>query len=150
MPLTSTTTLHGDDHDISPAAESARPPKIAAQSYTQAECITAEEAAQLRYEAGMYQALYENLKAQSPPRCNDWQQIDTAPKDGTPILAANSRHYHAPVVVRWDAENREGAEPHWCDAATREGIALYFNPNYFDLWQSVPLVPRDTQQGAAE
>lgn len=93
----------------------------------------------------------EPAGASSPPMQADlWQDIATAPKDGTPILAANSRHdSHAPVVVRWDGNDRDGADPHWCDAATREGCALYFNPNYFDLWRPVPLVSRDKSGDSA-
>jgi hypothetical protein len=67
-----------------------------------------------------------------------WQPINTAPRDGTPIEACNSKHQsHAPVIVRWFA-----AEPHWCDAATPEGCALYFNPNYFDFWKPTTALPR--------
>lgn len=70
---------------------------------------------------------------------SEWQPIETAPKDGTPILAANIHHtLHAPVVVRWDADE---TDPHWCDAATAAGEALYFNPNYFQLWQPLDPLP---------
>ena len=76
----------------------------------------------------------------------DWQPISTAPRDGTPILAANANHQsHAPVVVRWVEEPTcelallVGSEPHWADAATASGDALYFNGLYFSHWQ--PLDP---------
>lgn len=75
----------------------------------------------------------------------DWQPIKTAPKDGSPILTFNSRHSAPPVVVRWTEENLyEGIEhePHWCDAATRDGTALYYNGRYFDYWMPLPQPPK--------
>jgi hypothetical protein len=69
----------------------------------------------------------------------------TAPKDGTPIEACNTRHpSHAPVIVRWDGDglSDDVPEPHWCDAATRDGEALYYNQNYFDFWKPTTALPR--------
>ncbi|MEO3387363.1 hypothetical protein [Mesorhizobium sp. CAU 1741] len=72
----------------------------------------------------------------------EWQPIETAPRAwDKPILAINTRlRGHPPVLVRWNVEPRRGLpdEPHWCDAATAQGNALYFNGNYFDLWMPVP------------
>lgn len=74
-----------------------------------------------------------------------WQPIETAPKDRTPILAFNSRHpAHPPVVVVWSEEPVSDDlpdEPHWCDAATAGGTALYYNSLYFDCWQPLPAPP---------
>lgn len=74
-----------------------------------------------------------------------WQLIESAPKDGTPILAFNSRHpSHAPIVVKWMFEYEDsdlGPEPHWSDAATAGGTALYFNSLYFDFWMPLPPAP---------
>ena len=76
---------------------------------------------------------------------NGWQDIATAPKDGTPILAINCRHpKHPPVVVIWQTDpdvRMVGSEPHWADAATAGGTALYYNGLYFSHWQPLPLPP---------
>lgn len=73
---------------------------------------------------------------------NVWRPIETAPRDGTPILAFNSRHMsHAPVVVEWKEVELDpdlGPEPHWADAATASGTALYYNGLYFDYWMPTP------------
>jgi len=88
-------------------------------------------------------------RAQSP-----WRPIETAPKDGTPIEVCNTRHAsHAPVIVRWtdDGLPEDLPEPHWCDAATADGSALYFNDRYFDFWKPItPLrAPEAADAGAA-
>lgn len=76
----------------------------------------------------------------------EWREISSAPKDGTPILAFNDQHpSHAPVVVRWKHETPDsevGPEPHWADAASYAGDALYFNGNYFTDWMPVPAPPQ--------
>jgi hypothetical protein len=82
-----------------------------------------------------------------------WQPIETAPRDGTPIEACNTRHPDSPpVIVRWDADgmSEELPEPHWCDAATKAGEALYYNQNYFDFWKPTTPLPRPQSRGGAE
>ena len=82
----------------------------------------------------------------------EWQPIATAPKDGTAILAFNARHQsHAPVVVVWKEEPPDsdvGPEPHWADAATYAGDALYFNGNYFTHWMPL-LAPPSASSGVS-
>lgn len=74
-----------------------------------------------------------------------WQPIETAPKSwDAPILVFNSRlPMSPPVVVRWNEQpcDEMPNEPHWCDAATRGGTALYFNNLYFDYWMPLPPGP---------
>ena|SRR6478752_6943815 len=57
---------------------------------------------------------------------SQWQPIETAPKDGTPILAADSGPF--PFVVEWFAGGRA-----WIAADGR-----YWSPIY---WQPLPTVP---------
>lgn len=77
-----------------------------------------------------------------------WQPIATAPKDGTPIEACNTRHpSHAPVIVRW-LDELANPDTGWCDAATPSGDALYYNKNYFDLWK--PCTPVPQKSGAEQ
>lgn len=78
-----------------------------------------------------------------------WQPIETAPRDGTPIEVCNTRHpTHPPVIVRWDNDHAEPQwGPHWCDAATQAGEALYYNQNYFDFWKPTTPLPRPHQRG---
>lgn len=97
-----------------------------------------------------FEAMRDTLEAAlSLPVSNtgEWRDISTAPKDGRAILAFNCRHMsHAPVVVVWRTDpdvELVGPEPHWADAATRYGTALYYNGNYFSHWQPLPEAPNE-------
>jgi hypothetical protein len=73
-----------------------------------------------------------------------WQPIETAPRDGTPIEVCNTRHRsHPPVIVKWSEDGFSDMlpEPHWCDAATASGDALYYNGRYFDFWKPTTPLP---------
>jgi hypothetical protein len=86
-------------------------------------------------------ALRAELKALRGDAYTPWMPIETAPRDGTPILVCNSRHQsHAPVAVRW-LDEMSNPDTGWCDAATASGDALYYNAKYFDWWMPLPALP---------
>jgi hypothetical protein len=63
-----------------------------------------------------------------------WRQIRTVPKDGSLVLAANSR-MKIMAVVGW-------CEDGWTDVGGKNALAaVVFNPNYFDYWQPLPACP---------
>jgi len=84
-------------------------------------------------------------------RGREWQPIETAPRDGTPIEVCNTRHpSRPPVIVRWTDEglSEDLLDPHWTDAATADGSALYYNQNYFDFWK--PTTPLPSADGGSK
>ncbi len=85
---------------------------------------------------------------------SEWKPIETAPRDGTAIECCNTRHPdNPPVVVRWTRKGflDELPEPHWCDAATHDGSALYYNQNFFDFWKpTTPLPAPPVEQAKTE
>ncbi len=78
-----------------------------------------------------------------------WQPIETAPKDGTAILARNE-NTGGTYVVGW---HRGGAsddledEPHWSDTPNANSAeSLYFNGLYFTHWMPLPAAPGEAPQ----
>ena len=72
-----------------------------------------------------------------------WRPIETAPRDGTMILARNASH-STMYVVGW--QRAYGGDPfdedHWDDVGSRNAApALYFNANYFQHWAPLPEFP---------
>ncbi len=103
------------------------------------------------YETGIHSGWVLDDDGSLDPAYAAWQPIETAPREWlSPILAWNSRQpTWPPVVVRWDPNGNEevDGEPHWCDAATRAGDALYFNQNFFDLWMPCPSTSIPSTEG---
>lgn len=79
-----------------------------------------------------------------------WQPIDTAPRDGTMIIARNAMHGFI-YVVGWQRayssekpfdEDQPFDEDHWDDVGSRNAAPLlYFNANYFQHWMPIPAFP---------
>jgi hypothetical protein len=82
------------------------------------------------------------MTKQAPAWMADWwQPIDTAPRDGSLILARNAAHGFMYVVGWRPAAGDE--ESHWDDVGGGlQQPALYFNANYFQHWMSLPPPPR--------
>lgn len=71
----------------------------------------------------------------------NWQPIETAPRDGSMILARNDFHGFIYVVGWQPAYEAEGpySEDHWDDIGSRNAApSLYFNSNYFQRWMALP------------
>lgn len=83
---------------------------------------------------------------------SEWQPIETAPMDGTPIIVFSTyRMSKPPVVVVWKENPTSGDvqfDPYWADAATNEGTALYFNDVYFTHWMPLPPPPASEEQSS--
>lgn len=72
----------------------------------------------------------------------DWKPIETAPRDGSFILAFNEAH-HDYVVVAWQPGDDDEAD-HWDDVGDRNAQpSIYFNQNYFQFWQPLPVPPSE-------
>ena len=71
-----------------------------------------------------------------PPGSTVWQPIETAPRDGSMILACNTRAGNDMTVVGWEGTC-------WTDVGCKNAAAaISINPNYFDFWMPLPLPPK--------
>lgn len=69
-----------------------------------------------------------------------WQRIESAPKDGTMILAYNEAHKEM-AVVGYTIEFDE-----WTDVgAGNQAVTCEFNANYFQFWMPLPAPPIATR-----
>lgn len=75
----------------------------------------------------------------------EWQPIETAPKDGTPILVwngpANYGYYTAPDqmgTARWDRQAFTDGEMCWWACDCCDGVTTY-NPTH---WMPLPEPPK--------
>ncbi len=79
----------------------------------------------------------------------EWQPIETAPKDGTFILAICSPEAWCPVIVRWNNNvvNDFGTvlEEGWGDEFKTYHIDGLNMPTH---WMPLPQPPKDNQQNA--
>ncbi|ASE40948.1 DUF551 domain-containing protein [Brevundimonas vesicularis] len=81
----------------------------------------------------------------SPLPGGGWQDISTAPKDGTPLLAG-SIHHSTREVVCWQDGLPSGSmdtDAEW-EGWVNDGPhkdRFYANPRYFTHWQPLPTAP---------
>lgn len=72
----------------------------------------------------------------------EWKPIETAPRDGSMILARNAAH-GTMYVVGWQQPYGDHLESHWDDVGSKNACpALYFNANYFQHWMPLPDGPQ--------
>lgn len=65
-----------------------------------------------------------------------WREMDSAPKDGTSILAA---HNQAAIVVYWQEDNTIDGRPGWADGEGDLDGLFYTYPVF--VWQPLPPLP---------
>lgn len=78
-----------------------------------------------------------HTRAASP---SEWQDIESAPKDGTSILAA-IRGYKTITLVYWNVHYKK-----WCTISENETPDFY-DDGFFTLWHHMPPPPNNHNQG---
>lgn len=79
----------------------------------------------------------------SPSAVEGWQDISTAPKDGSMILLFN-KHHGEQCVMGWTEGVMEDVFEHgfWSDVGSRNAaITMSVNPEYFQFWRPLPAPP---------
>ena len=70
-----------------------------------------------------------------------WQSMDSAPKDGTTILAA-SRYSDTAFTVRWDGREWEAVwDGYFVVEYMSEEDVSYQKPNPLHAWMPLPALP---------
>lgn len=79
-----------------------------------------------------------------------WQPIETAPKDGSMILAFNTAHGDM-AVVGWTPAEPNIMWAGWTDVGSQNRAgATYHNENYFQFWMPLPEPPASPKQPGAK
>lgn len=68
----------------------------------------------------------------------EWQPIETAPKDGTRILAAVS---YGVTIVRWGISEPFGDGKAWCTDSEGPGYSSEFDDREISGWLPLPEPP---------
>ena len=81
----------------------------------------------------------------SPLPGGGWQDISTAPKDGTPLLAGSIHHSDREVVCWQDglpsgSMDTDAEWEGWVNDGPQKD-RFYANPRYFTHWQPLPAAP---------
>lgn len=78
---------------------------------------------------------------------SDWLPIESAPKDGTQILACNYRFAHGHIIVFWDLEKDRSSAFCWRESEQRS----FHHTDAFTHWmplREVPELPDEDGGGA--
>lgn len=74
---------------------------------------------------------------------NNWQPIETAPRDGTSIIGWNGKYVSAMI---WSKHKDDEGHVGWCEAGYEYGGVLYLLHYVFDPepthWQPLPAPPQ--------
>lgn len=76
---------------------------------------------------------------------NDWQPIETAPKDGTEILACGTWYQ---AVVHWGQLNEENVPPGWLHHDGKNDPMWYRMGYALKYWMPLPPLPNSTSPSA--
>ena len=74
-----------------------------------------------------------------------WRDMESAPRDGTNILAA---HETAAIVVNWQEDRTVDGAPGWADGETDLDGYFYTYPVF--VWQPLPPLPAAPDRRAGE
>ncbi len=120
-----------EKHEGSSVIKSAHASLNAAQEYAQAD-----------YEARIRSALSAQVQDVA-----GWRPIETAPKDGTPILGG---HSEAVLTVWWEADGSQNnsGEPGWVDGSFNRIEENYTYP--ITHWMPLPAAPAKQEGGPNE
>ncbi len=89
--------------------------------------------------------------ASVPPCKSEWRPIESAPRDGTAILAASINNPTREVVCWQDGlDSSSPVDPSECEGWVNDGMQkdrFYANPRYFTHWMELPaLSPQETSE----
>lgn len=93
-------------------------------------------------------ASYKAMLSAASVTDQGWRSIETAPKDGTPVLAY-AKGYMIPFVSWWGFDAYEKGDVqvggvghtvgrHWCVAGCEDGDSIIYDPTH---WQPLPELP---------
>lgn len=79
----------------------------------------------------------------------DWRPIESAPRDGTPILACSVNHDAREVICWQDGLPSETVTEEPCEGWVNDGSLkdrFWANPRWFTHWQPLPLPPAPVEE----
>lgn len=73
---------------------------------------------------------------------NEWQPIESAPRDATPILIYTPGHDRKPVCEAWWAHDYEGGPGYWMTPIGPAGRGYTILEKAVTHWMPLPAPPR--------